>query len=267
MGKAKAGGKTATPAAPRRPRRTHSESSSRSTNGMSGDSADGPFSSRDDMSDFIDWESELGVSSESIDDEIKGTDEVKVLARLHKTDEEIALLTLDESLDEVKRALHLLRYAGPGRQGFGAYPDRHGQPVQIPAVLSALPRLLKERRKETLAQVLPLCLVAALPASPARYGYSDLATQQETLPARPPDLQIMAASVLYDLVDKGQLPEAAVDDVYQCAARLLNSKSEGVDAVRKQLFHEYVELVADEEDFVREVALANIVRLSEFADD
>ncbi|KAJ3209714.1 hypothetical protein HDU82_000277, partial [Entophlyctis luteolus] len=187
---------------------------------MSGDSADGPFSSRDDMSDFIDWESELGVSSESIDDEIKGTDEVKVLARLHKTDEEIALLTLDESLDEVKRALHLLRYAaGPDPGG----PLRASPAAQRTAQGNTHPSAAAVSGGRT-------------PSLTARYGYSDLATQQETLPARPPDLQIMAASVLYDLVDKGQLPEAAVDDVYQCAARLLNSKDEDISAVWGDVF-------------------------------
>ncbi|KAJ3065077.1 Serine/threonine-protein phosphatase 4 regulatory subunit 4, partial [Podochytrium sp. JEL0797] len=40
-----------------------------------------------------------------------------------------------------------------------------------------------------------------------------------------------------------------------------------LDSIRRSLFHEYVELIMDEEDFVREAALANIVKLTEFIDD
>ncbi|KAJ3013207.1 UNVERIFIED_CONTAM: Serine/threonine-protein phosphatase 4 regulatory subunit 4, partial [Siphonaria sp. JEL0065] len=229
------------------------------------------------MSEFIDWESELGVSSESIDDDIKGTDEVKVFTRLHKTEEEIQMLSLDEDLDEVKRMLLLIRT---------------GQNVQLPAVLSALQRLLKTRRKETLTQIIPVLL--------------------ESLPTRSTDFQIMAASVIYDIIEKGLLPDVIADEIHQCAAKLLNSKDEGavtsrlksseiealfqkaitlcqdtdyevracmchqlnefvkyvkLDSIRRSLFHEYVELIMDEEDFVREAALANIVKLTEFIDD
>ncbi|KAI9333692.1 armadillo-type protein [Obelidium mucronatum] len=283
--------------------------------------------SQDEMSEFIDWESELGVSSESIDDDIKGTDEVKVFTRLHKTDEEIQTLSLDEDLDEVKRIMLLIRT---------------GQNVQLPAVLGSLQRLLKTRRKETMTQIFPLLL--------------------ESLPTRLPDFQIMAASVIYDIIEKGMLPDVLADEIHHCAARLLNSKDEDVsavwgdvlivsikymtqkaiyesilpgchsysglsqpvplriwscrmlgavtsrlksaeiealfqkaitlcqdtdyevracmchqlnefvryvrlDSIRRSLFHEYVELIMDEEDFVREAALANIVKLTEFVDD
>ncbi|KAJ3061928.1 hypothetical protein HDU98_002191, partial [Podochytrium sp. JEL0797] len=77
--------------------------------GAKGPGASGRVKSNDEISDFIDWESELGVSNESIDDDIKGTDEVKVFTRLHKTEEEIQLLSLDEDLDEVKRMILLIR--------------------------------------------------------------------------------------------------------------------------------------------------------------
>ncbi|KAJ3238354.1 Serine/threonine-protein phosphatase 4 regulatory subunit 4 [Chytriomyces hyalinus] len=280
-----------------------------------------------EMSEFIDWESELGVSSDSIDDDIKGTDEVKVLSRLHKTDEEIQQLSIDADLDEVSRALLILR---------------NGQNIQLPAILSSLPRLLIQRRKETLSQIIPLLL--------------------DSLHSHPSEFQMMAAGTMYDVIDKGLIPEAVVDEVYACATKLLCNKDENIsavwgdvliisiksmsqkaiydsilpgclaysglsqpvplriwscrmlgavvsrlksseietlfqraitlcqdtdyevracmchqlnefakhvklDSVRRSLFHEYVELIIDEEDYVREAALANLVKSAEFVDD
>ncbi|KAI8612160.1 armadillo-type protein [Chytriomyces sp. MP71] len=283
--------------------------------------------SAEEISEFIDWETELGVSSDSIDDDIKGTDEVKVFSRLHKTEEEIEQLSIDPDLDEIKRACLILR---------------SGQNIQLPAILASMPRLLRERRKDTLAQILPLLL--------------------ESLHTRPVDFQMMTAGSMYDIIEKGLLPENVVDAVYICAVKLLNSKDEDIsavwgdvliisikfmsqkaiyesilpgclaysglsqpvplriwscrmlgavtsrlksneiealfqramtlcqdtdyevracmchqlnefakhvklDSIRRSLFHEYLELVMDEEDYVRESALANIVKLSEFVDD
>ncbi|KAJ3131697.1 Serine/threonine-protein phosphatase 4 regulatory subunit 4 [Physocladia obscura] len=171
-----------------------SSSSSRFIGGISRSLGSGR--SLDEMGEFIDWESELGVSNESIDDDIKGTDEVKVFTRLHKTEDEISQLALDEDLDEVKRVLFLLR---------------NGQNVQIPSVLSCLPRLIKERRKDAFALIFPALL--------------------ESMQIRTRDLQIMAAGILYDLIENSQIPEVIVDETYQCAVKLLNSKDEDVSAV------------------------------------
>ncbi|ORY52094.1 ARM repeat-containing protein [Rhizoclosmatium globosum] len=304
-----------------------SSSSANSSGTTLGNSSNASRRSQDEMSEFIDWETELGVSNESIDDDIKGTDEVKVFTRLHKTEEEIQMLSLDEDLDEVKRIMLLIRT---------------GQNVQLPAVLAVLPRLVKDRRKETVTQIIPLLL--------------------ESLPTRPTDFQIMAASVMYEIIEKGLLPDILVDEIQQCASKLLNSRDEDVsavwgdvlivsikfmsqkaiydsilpgchaysglsqpvplriwscrmlgavtsklksseiealfqkaitlcqdtdyevracmchqlnefvkyvklDSIRRSLFHEYVELIMDEEDYVREAALANIVKLAEFIDD
>ncbi|KAJ3068450.1 Serine/threonine-protein phosphatase 4 regulatory subunit 4, partial [Quaeritorhiza haematococci] len=107
------------------------------------------------MAERIDWETALGITAESLEVDIYGTDEVKLSHRLFKTEEEIEKFTVDESLDDVERAAHLLR---------------HGAYIQKTSMISSFPKLLRENNTRTRTLVFPILL--------------------EMVPTEPPDIQI-----------------------------------------------------------------------------
>ncbi|KAI8809442.1 armadillo-type protein [Cladochytrium replicatum] len=88
-----------------------------------------------------DWDGALIDSS--LDDDIKGTDEIKLTSRLYKTADEIARFTVEEGLGEIERAIYLIC---------------HGVSVQKMSVIHSLPRLLTERNRDCTARLLPLLL-------------------------------------------------------------------------------------------------------------
>ena len=68
----------------------HSKSSIRNSSSTNNSKSSSSSSSstetvpHEPLSDFIDWEEALGLTPESLDDDIKGTDEIKLSSRLYK---------------------------------------------------------------------------------------------------------------------------------------------------------------------------------------
>ncbi|KAI8820794.1 armadillo-type protein [Fimicolochytrium jonesii] len=142
-------------------------------------------------SDNIDWD--LGYASESLDTHMKGTDEHKLSNRLYKTEEEIGRYILDEGLDEVSRAIHLLR---------------QGAPIQKYSVAASLCRLLQDRGAEAKSRVVPVLLSAV---------------KQD-----PPDLQIAFGRSLIQVIDKELLTKSGLQNVADTAKALLAKNDEDV---------------------------------------
>ncbi|KAJ3410634.1 Serine/threonine-protein phosphatase 4 regulatory subunit 4 [Chytridiales sp. JEL 0842] len=277
--------------------------------------------------DYIDWESALGLPPESIDDDIKGIDELKVSSRLYKTEEEIQRYTLPEDLDEIERVLFLLR---------------NGSNIQAMSVISSFQRLLQTNRSETISIVLPIVLeqvqgrsadfqlatgsmlIYLLEKHQLSEKYVDMIAPAafKLLESKDEDIVLLWADVLIasmaymsvSLIENEILPGALLDGgfakpaplrIWSCrvlgaaAARLPSSKVEEffrqamvlcqdtdyevracmcdqlnafvkaikLDSSKRELMHEYVELVMDDELYVREAALSNMANLVEFADD
>ncbi|KAJ3295474.1 Serine/threonine-protein phosphatase 4 regulatory subunit 4, partial [Borealophlyctis nickersoniae] len=144
------------------------------------------------MADYIDWETGLGLPSESIDDEIKGTDELKLSNRLYKvgnTAEEIERFTVDESMGDVDRALYILK---------------HGANVQKHSVVNSLPNLLHEHTSESRTRVLPALL--------------------DTIATEPKDFQIAVGKGMLQLMERGLLPPKTVQMVAGVARKLMDGK-------------------------------------------
>ncbi|KAJ3166830.1 Serine/threonine-protein phosphatase 4 regulatory subunit 4 [Geranomyces variabilis] len=102
-------------------------------------------------SEKIDWDAVLGFASESLDTQIKGTDEHKLSNKLYKTEEEIGRYMVDEKLDDIDRAVHLLR---------------NGAAIQKHSVAGMLTRLLTDRGAETKTRLLPVIASVVLSEQP-----------------------------------------------------------------------------------------------------
>ncbi|RKP18779.1 ARM repeat-containing protein [Rozella allomycis CSF55] len=89
--------------------------------------------------EFSDWENALDISTEDLEDEIKGIDESKAL-KTQKTKEEIEKFLVDESLNDVDRALHLLK---------------RGVNVQKLSILNSMEKLLEEYPQESIQRFFP----------------------------------------------------------------------------------------------------------------
>ncbi|KAI9090280.1 armadillo-type protein [Phlyctochytrium arcticum] len=146
--------------------------------------------------DPIDWDDVLGFPQESLDNQIKGTDEHKLSNRLYKTEEEIERYMTDESLDDIDRAIHLLR---------------NGTTIQKQSIITSLPKLLQEHNAETRSRVLPILL--------------------ETIPPESHDFQIAAAKVMKEVTDKGHLPPKTVQSVATVARKIMDRKDEATEGV------------------------------------
>lgn len=78
---------------------------------------------------FTEWESALGLSADDMEENIRGTDEVKLTTKLNRTEEEIEKYSVDESFDIIEKSEYLLK---------------HGAPVQKIWVVNNLSSLIKE---------------------------------------------------------------------------------------------------------------------------
>ncbi|KAJ3321167.1 Serine/threonine-protein phosphatase 4 regulatory subunit 4 [Blyttiomyces sp. JEL0837] len=281
----------------------------------------------EDSGEFIDWETALGLPTESLDDDIKGTDELKLSTRLYKTEEEISKFSVNEDLDDIQRTIQLLR---------------NGALIQQLSVINNIPKVARERRNDIQSQVMPVL--------------------GELLPSLRPEVQLLSGNIMLDLLEEKLLATHTLDLLHPVAQKMLNSKDEDVSStwadvviksvqllsmpiierdllqsalndaglsqpaplriwscrvlgavvgrldseraemifkraitlcqdtdyevracmcfqmnafakviklqsVKRLLMDEYIELLMDEEDFVREAALTNMVQLLEFIDD
>nr|KAJ3420002.1 Serine/threonine-protein phosphatase 4 regulatory subunit 4 [Polyrhizophydium stewartii] len=256
------------------------------------------------MADELDWEAMMMSADEgSIDDEIKGKDEVSLSSRLYKqlwvclpytetltftlfasisrmiacSDEEIERYMVDEGLNDVDRVLWILR---------------HGHPTQKQGIISSLNALSSEYSDEFRTMVLPALLEV-------------VATEQ-------PAFQKTLGRFMADILVKSLLPPKMVQLVSPLARRLIESKDEdvvevwadvfiacikympletiiqqdtdyevrrsmchqlnaiakavGLKLTKSELIPEYMELVMDEEKVVRESAIKNLMKLLDFLD-
>ncbi|KAI8918170.1 armadillo-type protein [Powellomyces hirtus] len=140
-------------------------------------------------SDKIDWETVLGFASESLDTQIKGTDEHKLSNKLYKTEEEIGRYLLDEKLDDIDRAVHLLR---------------NGMAVQKHSVAGTLIRLLHERGPETKTRLLPV--IASI------------------IPNEQHDLQIMFGKAIAQSTEQGFLSGPPLNKLIPVARAMIAKK-------------------------------------------
>ncbi|KAJ3018864.1 Serine/threonine-protein phosphatase 4 regulatory subunit 4 [Thoreauomyces humboldtii] len=148
------------------------------------------------MSDKIDWETVLGFVSESLDTQIKGTDEHKLSNKLYKTDEEIGRYMIDEKLDEIDRTVYLLR---------------NGVSIQKHSVSASLCRLLQERGPETKSRVLPIIT--------------------SILPNESHDLQILFGRAITQATEQSLLSGLSLAKVTDLALTLIARKVEAVTEV------------------------------------
>ncbi|KAJ3047170.1 Serine/threonine-protein phosphatase 4 regulatory subunit 4, partial [Rhizophlyctis rosea] len=279
------------------------------------------------MASDIDWETALGVPSDSIDDDIKGTDELKLSNRLYKTEEEIERFTVDENLGDVDRAIHLLK---------------NGAAIQKSSVITALPSLLEDHNSETRTRVLPTILEAIPSEShdfqvavgktliqlfsksllPPKAAMMVVAVAKKMIASRDnetveiwTDVMIAAIKSLpLETIENEILPEVLLEgrtaqpaalrmrccrvlgavsermegrrieelffrkamslcqdtdyEVRACMCNQLNAiaRSVGHQLTKNQLLPEYMELLMDEEDMVREAAIENLMKLMDFLD-
>ncbi|TPX35394.1 hypothetical protein SeMB42_g07189 [Synchytrium endobioticum] len=142
-----------------------------------------------------DWESTLmDMSEHAMEVDIKGTDELKMTSRLNKTEEEIKKYTVDESLNEIDRAVLLLRT---------------GATVQKCAVINSLLRLAQEYTADFRHKVLPVVT--------------------EDLLKDPSQLQVTKAKAIASLVDSGLLQVKSLQHITSTGRKLLDTAQE--DAV------------------------------------
>ncbi|KAL2913564.1 Serine/threonine-protein phosphatase 4 regulatory subunit 4 [Polyrhizophydium stewartii] len=182
------------------------------------------------MADELDWEAMMMSADEgSIDDEIKGKDEVSLSSRLYKqlwvclpytetltftlfasisrmiacvtSDEEIERYMVDEGLNDVDRVLWILR---------------HGHPTQKQGIISSLNALSSEYSDEFRTMVLPALLEV-------------VATEQ-------PAFQKTLGRFMADILVKSLLPPKMVQLVSPLARRLIESKDEDVVEVWADVF-------------------------------
>ncbi|TPX60767.1 hypothetical protein SpCBS45565_g07419 [Spizellomyces sp. 'palustris'] len=148
------------------------------------------------FSDPIDWDAVLDFPQESLDNQIKGVDEHKLLNRLHKTDEEIERYIVDESLDDIDRTIHLLR---------------NGAAIQKQSVIGMLPKLLQEHNSEMRSRVLPVLL--------------------DSIPNEHHSLRIAAGRMMIQLMESGLLPPKTVQSVAAAAKKVIDRKDPGTAEV------------------------------------
>ncbi|TPX36529.1 hypothetical protein SmJEL517_g01370 [Synchytrium microbalum] len=139
-----------------------------------------------------DWDGVmLDMSEDAMEVDMKGTDELKMTSRLNKTEEEIKRMTVDESLNEIDRAVLLLRT---------------GATVQKSAVVNSLLRLLEEYTTDFRTKVLPAIT--------------------ESIGTEPPELQSLKATVMVNLIGTGLIPSRALQNIINISRKLLDSASE-----------------------------------------
>ncbi|KAI8923759.1 armadillo-type protein [Entophlyctis helioformis] len=162
----------------------------------------GGNAARDSSPEDLEWEAMMmGAEDGSIDDEIKGTDEVSLSSRLYKSDEEIERYTVDDKLLDVERAVWILR---------------NGASVQKQCIIGSLSMLAREYTDEFRTAVLPILMEIVL--------------------VEPPVFQKPLGHFMVDVVSRGVLTPKLVMLVAPIARKLIESKDEGVVEVWADAF-------------------------------
>ncbi|KAL5036572.1 hypothetical protein BDV3_005775 [Batrachochytrium dendrobatidis] len=154
------------------------------------------------MAEELEWESMMmGAEEASIDDEIKGKDEVSLSSRLYKSNEEIEKLIVEESLSEVDRAVWLLR---------------NGTSVQKLSVINSVNRLVVEFNDDFRATILPILL--------------------EIVVLEPPVFQRALGKCMVDILTQSLLPAKTVQLIVLLSRKFIDGKDEDAANIWSNVF-------------------------------
>ncbi|KAI9140034.1 armadillo-type protein [Paraphysoderma sedebokerense] len=161
-----------------------------------------------DSFNLDDWEKALEIPPEILGDDVKGLHELKISNRLNKTREEIERYSVDESLDDIARAIFLLR---------------NGANVQKLSIISNLGKLHAEYPKQTSDKIVPELL--------------DILPLQSTAE----DVKVNAGKGLMDLIkSRKYCAESALNCMIAQIKKLLDNDSE---AIRETFCDLYITLI------------------------
>ncbi|KAJ3227987.1 Serine/threonine-protein phosphatase 4 regulatory subunit 4, partial [Clydaea vesicula] len=237
----------------------------------------------------IDWNSVLDDADDITDDAfLNGKNELNLSHRLHKTEEEIQKFSIDENFDEVERALYLIK---------------NGSFIQKMSVIPTLEGLFRDHVQESKTKILPTFLELVLTESLEFQQYSSKVllellelgllspkTTQLLIPVAKKllftkenngwaDILIFTIKILpLDVLENYILPETTLESgltqpashrIYCCkvlgalASRL---PSKRLPIIKKEIIPEYVELLQDEEDAVKEAAVESLFQILNILD-
>ncbi|KAJ3039534.1 Serine/threonine-protein phosphatase 4 regulatory subunit 4 [Rhizophlyctis rosea] len=236
------------------------------------------------MASDIDWETALGVPSDLLDDDIKGTDELKLSNRLYKTEEEIDRFTVDESLGDVDRAILLLRFKPA---------QRSKRPVSLCRYLISFRNITRKlghefyrlycKDQETV-DVWAEVVIAAIKSIALETIENEILPEVllDTKTAQPAPVRLWCCRVLgavSERLDGRRIEELffrkamalCQDTDYEVRVSMCNqlnaiARGVGLPLTKNELLPEYMELLMDEEDIVREAAIENLMQLMDFLD-
>ncbi|KAH6602287.1 hypothetical protein BASA61_001272 [Batrachochytrium salamandrivorans] len=148
------------------------------------------------MADELEWESMIMEAGDaSIDDQIKGKDEVSFSSRIYKSDEEVERFMVDESLTKSDRTLFILR---------------NGSPLQKLSIANSLNHNSINYGEEFCTSVLPLILEMIVSESVA--------------------FQRTIGRFLSEFLSKSILPPKTVQSVLSLSKKFLENKDEDTAA-------------------------------------